>query len=301
MQTYKDINVVISDDCSTEDYTGILDVYSSILNIKYIKSEVNSGSGVTRNIGLDNSCGDYICFCDADDTLLNAKSIECMVNDIESDDYDYCSYGYVQEKLDLNFGSTGINNTWIFGKLYKREFLDKYNIRFSEERFNEDVAFCQICEALSNKVYYSPATYYIHHINESSVTKTDDFKKDDKQSFVRNYIKAFEFVKSKVELTDKIKYQFVNGYIIMYFFYALSLREKNKEYQDKLFRTICDYYCSIYDFAPEFICRDDFIDHYLKVFNYHGLHNKKLICTLDWYSFINKVDKVFREEHSSLF
>lgn len=301
MQTYQDINVIILDDCSDDDYSDILANYSSILNIKYIKSDINQGAGITRNIGIDNSNSKYLLFCDSDDTFLNSIAIEKMIKDIESDDYDFCSYGFVQEKLDLNFSSSGCNATWIFGKLYKRSFLDKYDIRFPNETHNEDVCFNQVCYALADKVYKTEETYYLHHINENSITKTDSFSKDDKNSFVRNYIGSFNFVKSKAELTDKIKWQFLEGFIILYHFYTEAIQTKNKEYCNSFYDLIVDYYSSLYDFAPEFICDENFKEHYFKIYKVHSIHNKSLICTLDWYTFINKIDKSFREANTSLF
>jgi glycosyltransferase involved in cell wall biosynthesis len=76
------------DDCSTDNYDDILSKFSDIINIKYIRKDTNDGSGITRNIGIDNADGDYIVFADGDDTFLNAFSIEKMVKDIESDNYD---------------------------------------------------------------------------------------------------------------------------------------------------------------------------------------------------------------------
>lgn len=304
MQTYLNITVIIVDDYSSELCDDIIEKYSKLLNIKYIKLSENHGSGYARKVGIDNSMGKYIIFADSDDTFLNAFSIEKMVQCIESDNYDFASFGYVQEHEDLQFSSIPCNATWIFSKIYSKRFLDKYNINFSTERFNEDVAFNQICYALAEKVYKSNDTLYLHHINENSVTKTDDYIKDDMNSFARNYINAYEFVKSKVELTEKIQWQFLDGLLILYHFYTEMIRTKPKEYCDKFYEYIKQYYNIIFDFAHVLICSDDFEEHYFRIFNSHGIHNKRLICTLDWYTFINDCEKSRKElerENTSLF
>jgi glycosyltransferase involved in cell wall biosynthesis len=304
MQTYRNIKVIIIDDCSSKSCKEILDNYSKFLNIKYIRLNENHGSGYARKIGIENSDSDYIVFADSDDTFLNAFSLEKMVQCIESDDYDFASFGFVQEHEDLEFSSTQCNATWIFSKIYSKAFLDKYNISFSSERFNEDVAFNQICYALADRVYKSNDTLYLHHMNENSVTKTNEYKVDDMNSFARNYLKAFEFVKSKKELIERIQFQFLDGFLILYHFYTEMIRTKEQEYCDSFFEHIKEYYDAIFDFAHILICSDDFDEHYFKIFNTHGIHNKKLICTLDWYTFLNNCEKARKEKlerNASLF
>jgi len=291
MQTYKDINVTIIDDCSKESCAEILSNYDKLLNIRYIKLSENHGSGYARKIGLENSNDDYILFADSDDTFLNSFSIEKMVQCIESDDYDFASFGYVQEHENLQFSSIPCNATWIFSKIYSKEFLDKYNINFSSERFNEDVAFNQICYALADKVHKSNDTLYLHHMNENSVTKTNDYKIDDMNSFARNYINSFQFVKSKTELTDKICWQFIDGLLILYHFYTEMIKTKDSKYCEEFYEYIKRYYNEIFEFAHILICDDKFEEHYFNIFKSHGVHNKKLICTLDWYTFINDCEK----------
>ena len=114
-------------------------------------------------------------------------------------------------------------------------------------------------------------------------------------SFIRNYIYAYEFISNKVILTDKMCWNFIDSLLIMYNFYTEKLRTKQSDYCTKMYEQIVFYYSKIFDFAKECICNDDFINHYMTIFNTHGLHNKKLICTLDWYTFINMCEKSRKE------
>ena len=140
---------------------------------------------------------------------------------------------------------------------------------------------------LADKVYESNNTLYLHHRNENSVTKTVNYKFDDMNSFARNYLKAFEFVADKKELSIQNQFQFLDGFIIMYHFYTEMIRTKEKDYCDLFYKHIKRYYNAIFDFAHILICSDEFPDHYFKILNTHGIHNKKLICTLDWYTFLH--------------
>ena len=74
-QTFKDWELLIIDDCSTDNSAEIIREYSSRdSRIKYFKTEEKSGSPSTpRNIGIDNASGEYIAFLDADDVWLPDK------------------------------------------------------------------------------------------------------------------------------------------------------------------------------------------------------------------------------------
>ena len=76
-QTYENIEIVCVDD-SPEDYEYRDDVkkyFESLgrTNIKYIQNKTNIGGALARNVGIENSTGDYITFLDDDDEYLPAK------------------------------------------------------------------------------------------------------------------------------------------------------------------------------------------------------------------------------------
>lgn len=73
-QTYEDIEVIVVDDNdSSSEYRKqteeVVRKYMDLENFKYIKLEKNSGGCVARNVGLNNSSGDYINFLDDDDSF----------------------------------------------------------------------------------------------------------------------------------------------------------------------------------------------------------------------------------------
>lgn len=77
-QTYKNIEVIVVDDCSddSELLQAKLDNYD--LDIKYIRHEINKHGGATRNTGIDASKGDYIAFLDSDDIWAEDKIEQCI-------------------------------------------------------------------------------------------------------------------------------------------------------------------------------------------------------------------------------
>lgn len=69
-QTHKNIELVIVDDCSTDNTYNIAESYADKdSRIKLIKHSVNKGAGLTRRTAIDNSTGDFISFVDSDDWI----------------------------------------------------------------------------------------------------------------------------------------------------------------------------------------------------------------------------------------
>ena len=70
-----DIEIIVVDDCSTDNTLKVLEKFD---NIKIIKNETNLGIGSTRNKLLDNASGDYIFFLDSDDYLYTEEFNKVM-------------------------------------------------------------------------------------------------------------------------------------------------------------------------------------------------------------------------------
>lgn len=96
-QTYKNWEMLIIDDCSTDKSPKIIEEYLKIdSRIKYLKNEKNSGPATSRNLGLNNSKGEYIAFLDSDDIWFEEKlqiQIEYITKnkvDILHNNYYFC-------------------------------------------------------------------------------------------------------------------------------------------------------------------------------------------------------------------
>lgn len=186
IQTINDFNVYIIDDGSNDCICNEISKFNSYLNIKYLKCPHIGKPGLVRNYGLENSNGDYIMFCDSDDFFApNAVEIVSKTfNDFPEIDF---IIGFFYEQLQNgNFiQKTQSASTWLHGNAYKREFLNKYNIRFPEQKLNEDGAFnTQVYLSSDNyKIINLPIYYWMY--DSSSLTRNNKNKNDfDFESFI---------------------------------------------------------------------------------------------------------------------
>ncbi len=104
-QTYKDWEMIIVDDCST-DYTTVLvqDYVKNDPRIKLVKASKNGGVAAARNLGLELAKGDYIAFVDSDD-LWKPDKLEKQLAYMQKKG---CVLSYTDfQKFNTNDGSLG--------------------------------------------------------------------------------------------------------------------------------------------------------------------------------------------------
>ena len=97
-QTYKNIEVIIIDDCSSDGTVGLAKSINDP-RIKLFCNEKNSGAAYSRNIGLKNATGDFIAFLDGDD-VWDEKKIEKQLDFMvkANVDFSYTSYQIINEE-----------------------------------------------------------------------------------------------------------------------------------------------------------------------------------------------------------
>ncbi len=104
-QTYKNWEIIIVDDCSTDDTDSIVAHYLSDKRINYMKNEKNSGAAVSRNRALREAKGRWIAFLDSDDLWMPDK-LEKQINFMEKNWYSFSYTNY--EEIDVNGNKTGV-------------------------------------------------------------------------------------------------------------------------------------------------------------------------------------------------
>lgn len=135
--------VTVIDDASEEEYD--LDY-----PVNYIMNDVNSGPGNVRQMGFNLTSNKYVMFIDTGDIFVSKEAQKFIPKAIEEYPetnfffFQYYHYGKIVNEVDNR----------MHGKLYKREFLDKYGITFCPESsyMNEDVGFNRTCRIISDAI-----------------------------------------------------------------------------------------------------------------------------------------------------
>ena len=96
-QTYKNWELILIDDCSTDDSLQIINFYKSS-KIKVFKNKKNIGAGLSRNLGMKKAKGRYITFIDSDD-YWHRNYLKKTLNFLKKNDFHFVftSYYWVNE------------------------------------------------------------------------------------------------------------------------------------------------------------------------------------------------------------
>lgn len=79
-QTQKEIEIILVDDCSTDQSRKIIEEYTKKYSfVKAIYQEVNLKQGTARNVGVKAALGEYIYFLDSDDYISNTLLKNAMI------------------------------------------------------------------------------------------------------------------------------------------------------------------------------------------------------------------------------
>ena len=90
-QTYTDWELLIVDDCSTDDTDTVVASFSDP-RIRYLKNEKNSGAAVSRNWALREAEGEWIAFLDSDD-LWYPEKLEKQIRFMKKNQYFFTCTG----------------------------------------------------------------------------------------------------------------------------------------------------------------------------------------------------------------
>ena len=104
-QTYENWEMIIVDDCSTDDTDEVVKPYLSDKRIKYIKNDKNSGAAISRNCALREAGGKWIAFLDSDD-LWDPKKLEKQIEFMEKNNYHFSYTNY--EEINEDGYKTGV-------------------------------------------------------------------------------------------------------------------------------------------------------------------------------------------------
>ena len=98
-QSYTNWELIIVDDCSTDNTDEVVKPYLSVQRIRYLKNEKNSGAAVSRNRALREAKGRWIAFLDSDDLWMPDK-LEKQIQFMEKNGYHFSYTSYAEIDVD---------------------------------------------------------------------------------------------------------------------------------------------------------------------------------------------------------
>ncbi len=250
-QTYKNIEIILVDDCSTDNSYEICKQLSREDERIHIVRGNHEGSGSARNIGIKKAAGKYIYFSDSDD-LLEPELVETAVSRLEENGADLAVFGFrviswrgkrtdvkkksgvytgdeVRREYDKFYGfydPRGIQGApW--NKMFRTDKVREYNIEYPPMRRHQDEVFIMRFVDVCEKVVFIEDVLYNY------------FQNDAKGLFEKFPIDYFSYV---LELNN-----YSNEYI-------LSWNKDNKKIVDMVCQSFLNGTCQalIVMFNPKF-------------------------------------------------
>lgn len=183
-QTYKNIEIILVNDGSTDHSAQICkELTEKYQFIKYVE-KANGGASSARNMGIENSAGQYIMFIDSDDTV-EPRWCESLRTNFDNEEIDlgicnyYCKFrdtsdifheNAIQEK-ELFLSGTDLWKIFDinllhqpFDKMYKRSILEEYHIRFDTSLpIGEDLMFNIEYISKVRRIYLTSERFYCYY------------------------------------------------------------------------------------------------------------------------------------------
>lgn len=222
-QTYKNIEVILVDDGSTDGSYEICQNWAKeYKNIRVLHQE-NKGLGSARNLGIEHAKGSYIYFYDVDDDI-SPNLIEYNVSMMDQYLTDMVVFGYTSVDVTYNSAATVIfqqrlvennlqlrdiyvdefvlkMNGFAWNKFYSKDFIDKHNLRFENQRIQQDEVFNLLCYQHVEKMYISSEVFHTYYIYNDGNTRSRYIA--DRFDIYKSVRQHFDDIKTFWKIEDK--------------------------------------------------------------------------------------------------
>lgn len=135
-QTYTNWELLIVDDCSTDDTDDVVKPFLEDMRIKFFKNDKNSGAALSRNRAMREAQGEWIAFLDSDDLWIPEK-LEHQIGFMEKHGYhlSYTEYEKIDEEgTPINIYVSG-PDTVNKRKMYHYDYIGQLTMMYSAKEF----------------------------------------------------------------------------------------------------------------------------------------------------------------------
>lgn len=179
VQVDEKYEILLINDGSRDNSEKIIKEYEKKYpNIIQVISKKNEGVSKTRNLGIKQAKGKFVCFIDNDD-FVDEGYFQNFLN-VMDDQTEIAIGGYKRvEETKIRFQVYPQDYPWYkfvvvapWAKMYKKDFLLKNNIEFLEYGLGEDVYFSLVAYSLANNIKIVNEVGYNWYFNKESVSNT---------------------------------------------------------------------------------------------------------------------------------
>lgn len=305
----EDLEVTLVNDGGEEDYQDIINKFKEFVNIREVKIKENYGPGTARRIGYEYTGNPLVTWIDADDTFANSFALQILRSQILQEPVNMACMGtFIEEHMEVNQMVPHQGDTiWMFGKIYRRDFLDKYNIRMNDTRANEDNGFNMLVKFLCcnevERIKFIGDPVYFWHSNPNSITRVNDCQYSYDQSFVgytENMIWAIKEGEKRNPFNPAILYEKVAIMFNLYEYYIETVA-RDQRFIDQNWSSCKLFYKEVYDEVKHKIPDEVFKQAYNDVIRNAYMGNKLdgIIPCISIKDFLDKLDREVHGEEST--
>ncbi len=250
-----DLNVIIVNDNSPEgSYQEFVDRFSRDFNIKEVVLENNVGPGMARQKGIEAGNGEFFTCIDADDTFAGAIALQTLRGAISQDERIKCvgsRFDQLTDNIRQQLPHIG-QFVWMFGIIYRRDWIEKNKIYQNGTRANEDTGYNTwiglLCDNPNEqRISIQDLTYY-WHMNENSITRINDGQYQFDQcmcGWTDNMIWAIQQAKKSRPFSGTIPQQ-IAATMVQLYFYNIETHAKKPVYDEQNWEYTKKFYHMLY-------------------------------------------------------
>lgn len=219
-QLHENDELLLINDGSTDDTLSVLKELESNHKVIRVIDKVNEGTAKTRNLGIQEAKGEYICFVDNDD-FLDSDYIETYYNCIEGTQYNLVMGSYRRCTDDeVLFSLNATDNKWFqlmvvapWAKIYRRSFLIENEIEFLDYGIGEDIYFNFQVYEKTDKIKIINYQGYNWWFNTKSISNTSQRGFDEKIS-IEYLLEHLYEITGKQKIYDYYYVRYVVWYLL---------------------------------------------------------------------------------------
>lgn len=265
-QTFSDFEVWMIDDGSKDKSAEICDSFVLKDSRFHVIHKTNGGVSSARNLGIDKSEGEWICFVDSDDTIepdylqnlydeanghpdtLIIQGFKKLYSNGKKELLCFDDETFSKDNMGVAFQERHLNRRgFICAKLYNRIILNKYHIRFHTQiHYAEDVMFMLAYICRIDKVRTIKGANYNYFIRSKSGSLSQRiYSFENEYACYETYLSYIHTIAQKFEIKEEsltYVYNVISEYLVRRSIGALYQREtvKPKKERIRILKSITD-------------------------------------------------------------